>query len=63
MLLQVIPGLYVIDRHRLSALSRRAATQLDQTQAIIYELSVQGFSMRKEAGFQHHQPSQPLRIS
>ena len=43
----------VIDRHKIERPIQRAATQLDPTEAIIYELSVRDFSMQKEAGFHH----------
>ena len=44
---------YVIDRHKIERPIQRATTQLDPTEAIIYELSVRDFSMQKEAGFHH----------
>ena len=44
---------YVVDRHKIERPIQRATTQLDPTQAIIYELSVRDFSMQKEAGFHH----------
>ncbi|WP_241209287.1 alpha-amylase family glycosyl hydrolase, partial [Streptococcus sp. DD11] len=42
---------YIIDLNRIAKPIQRAKTQLDPTEAVIYEMSVRDFSMQKEAGF------------
>lgn len=43
----------VIDRKKITRPITRAISQVDPTEAIIYEMSVRDFSVQKEAGFKH----------
>ena len=44
---------YVIDLEKIKKPIKRAKTQLDPTEAVIYEMSVRDFSMQKEIGFSY----------